>query len=224
MLLSQPTCTLWVELRKTAQGGKTLNLIRRFLCGVALVGLSLVSAPRAQADSLFLVFDSVTSLGGGIYEWDYHVDLSASSFVDGTSLLTLYDINGFVAGSAAITGGSDGGDWTISEQPLGFDASGQLVADDARMNVTIDKTGGTTPPAGPTTALVRFQFNSTISSIAESAYAAQDRRVGSGSLQGNQGLVEAPDVPEPAFYQMSGLLAGGGLMALRTLRRGRRQK
>jgi len=97
-------------------------------------------------------FNVVTPTGGN-FEFSYSIDISGGSKITnaansngtGASFFTIYDFNGYVAGSAFAPA-----DWTISVQNVGITPTGQLISDDAGIvNLTFTYTGAVV--AGPVT-------------------------------------------------------------------------
>jgi len=97
-------------------------------------------------------FNVVTPTGSD-FEFSYSIDISAGSKITnaansngtGASFFTIYDFNGYVAGSAFAPA-----DWDISIQNVGLTPTGQVVSDDAGIvNITFTYTGATV--AGPVT-------------------------------------------------------------------------
>lgn len=127
------------------------HLRSRASFGALLSAAALLIGNAVRAD-IVPTFNVATPVGGG-FEFSYSIDISggskitndANSFGTGASYFTIYDFNGYVAGSAFAPA-----DWDISVQNTGITPSGQLLPDDAGIvNITFTYTGATT--VGPVT-------------------------------------------------------------------------
>jgi len=192
----------------------------RILMACAVIACCALVAPQqaARADSLLPTFLGITSLGGGLYQYDYDVELvgSTSQVVGGSSFFTIYDFNGFVAGSGAVTGTNGVGTWTPTEQAVGFTAVNTAPPDGAATNVTFHYTGATQSSSAATSPIFSFKVVSTIgfvSAAPNTYYTGQDFNSANSSLQGNIGLVVgAASVPEFGTAPLlAGMLGLGGL-------------
>jgi hypothetical protein len=193
-------------------------------CAVIACGALVAPLQAARADSLLPTFIGITNLGGGLYQYDYSVQLAGNQsqvLGDGTSFFTMYDFNGFV--SAAVTGTNGTGSWTPTTQGTGFTAVNTAPVDNpGKTNVTFHYDIGSPTQTGPINPIFSFKIVSTIgvvSTTANTFYTGQDWDVNVGELQGNVGKVKgAAAVPELGTAPLlAGMLGLGGL-ALRKRR------
>jgi len=118
----------------------------------AIVSAAVLLAGNAVKADIVPSFNVATPVGGGT-EFSYSIDISGGSKITnaansngtGASFFTIYDFNGYVAGSAFAPA-----DWDISIQNVGITPSGQLIVDDASVvNITFTYTGAAV--VGPVT-------------------------------------------------------------------------
>lgn len=107
--------------------------------------LLLMVAGTAFADNINLnaYYSGVTQTSPGIFKWTYEVSASALNQFDGSSVFTIYDINGFSDASllAALTTPTG---WTASVQDLGITPLGVMLFDNPTLpNVTWRRTDAT---------------------------------------------------------------------------------
>jgi len=125
----------------------------------ALVSAAMLLAGNAVRADIVPSFNVATPVSGGT-EFSYSIDISAGSQImneanaqalgkptgdQHASYFTIYDFNGYVAGSAFAPA-----DWDITVQNVGETPTGQSVTDDAGIvNITFTYTGATV--VGPVT-------------------------------------------------------------------------
>lgn len=103
---------------------------------------------------------NVVDNGDGTYTWNYNVNWStltpATSELTTGDFFTLYDVNGYVAGSATTTGGSDHA--FLSAQNIGINAPAQAPPDNPNVvNLTFQYTGSGTSEASKTFSGISFK-------------------------------------------------------------------
>ncbi len=135
------------------------------------------------------------------------------------TFFTLYDINGYVSGSAVTPAG-----WYATEQETGITPSqviGSSFDNAAIVNITFFYTGPVVADSGAVLPITGFSFLDDYSDTMTGNYTSQatkDTGVDAGTTDQTVGYVDVPNpgsgitggvVPEPAS---SSLLAGGGLL------------
>jgi len=130
-------------------------------------------------------FNVATPVGGGT-EFSYSIDISGGSKITdaansngtGASFFTIYDFNGYVAGSAFAPA-----DWTISVQNVGITPTGQVVTDNAAVvNLTFTYTGATV--LGPVT---HFEGTGVFGAVSTSSTAKPFGQYTSHTIKNNPG-------------------------------------
>jgi len=125
----------------------------------AIVAAAALFAGGAVKAQLTPTFDVVTPNGGN-FTWSYDLDVAGAARLrpGGGTFFTLYDIAGYVAGSAF----APAADWSISEQATGMTPTGVSVPDGGATNVTFTYIGAaTTGPSSMFDGPDAFGFDST---------------------------------------------------------------
>lgn len=200
------------------------HLRSRMSFGVLLSAAALIAGSAVQAD-IIPVFNVATPLGGGITEFSYSVEIPANTRVNTGDYFTIYDFNGYVAGSAFAPV-----DWDIHIQATGIDVPGQSgITDTSVENITFEYVGAATifGPVNPVGGVGAFGANTTSTGIKGlGQYAGFSHKQNPGSPdnntdQGNQGFLVTPSaVPETSSLM---LLVPGlvplGIMLRRRIRK-----
>jgi hypothetical protein len=197
---------------------KRLFPLARRAFGALVVATALAATNGSARADLTPLFDSATA-GTGAFAGDtifqYHVTLSTGSSDLGGSgpndFVTLYDFAGYVPGSAAVV--SSINTWTKSEQLLGLTQANVAPPDNpALLNVSFTYTTPTLIVGSGQTVLT-FTVASTFANVAGvfTPYSGSSTNVSNGTVQGNVGFVQGPNVPEPTTIA---LMSVGGLMLL----------
>ena len=199
-----------------------MNIRKAFGTMTAVAAVASVSFTSAHA-GLFPTLVAPPTFAGGQYTYTYSVNLDDQQNITGTNaaptggasgyFVTLYDVQGYVAGSASVAGPG-----TAQVQNTGFTGFGQAPVDDPTLpNITAFYTGST-PVMGPHPDLLTITFSSiyNVSPTLNVYYTGQANKATNGSLTGNIGFVEGPSpagVPEPGTY--AAFLVGGlGVLGL----------
>jgi hypothetical protein len=163
-----------------------------------LTAVALFAGPAVKADIIPLFSMVTPTVGGATYS--YNVEVSAGSRVNTGDFFTIYDFNGYLAGTAFAPV-----DWAISEQLVGITPAGQLIVESAStINLTFTYTGAPTifgpafPVGGPDAFGADSKF--TIPQVG-GQYASQAHKNNPGlpddnTFQSNQGFVVTPSIPE----------------------------
>lgn len=212
---------------------RRFSLVPLFCCLFLLI---LCGSVAARADLVPVLDGAPVSLGGGLYAYNYEIDLSpggelspdetAGETPAGT-FVTLYDINGYVSSSTSAT------DWSLTTQLLGVTPSSVSPTDDPTLENVTFYYNGPSGVLGPQTYF-GFQVVSTLDGSNWGTFTSQSTNASSFAQPGiamNSGPVNTqtnqdiggvllpsiPGVPEPASIT---LLAAGlvGLLAKRKLR------
>jgi len=199
------------------------HLRSRASLGALLSAGALLLGNAVQAD-IIPVFNAATPVGINT-EFSYNVSVASGSKVNTNDYFTIYDFNGYVAGSEFAPA-----DWAISVQNVGVTPAGQLLTDNpAVVNLTFTYTGAASiiGPVNPLGGIGAFGADS--SSVAINAlgqYASQTHKHNPGkpdnnTLQSNQGFLVTPAaVPETSSL----MLLVPGLVPLGILLRRRVRK
>jgi hypothetical protein len=166
----------------------------------AVAALALFAGSAATADIVPLF--SMVQPNGPNCTFSYNVFVSAGSKVDPAKgdFFTIYDFNGYVAGSAFAPV-----DWDIDVQPVGVTPAGQLIVENpTTVNITFTYVGSAViPEGGPIGGPDAFGADSVFCNATSSGgqYASQTHKDNPGqpddnTFQSNQGFVVTPAVPE----------------------------
>jgi len=195
-------------------------------CAVALSAM--LWSVTARANTLLPGAPTVTFLAPGDYKWSYDIFLDGSStgseinLTDDPSkppIFTFYDISGYISGTEKVVG-LDGTAWAASQQLSGLTPDNTAPADNPLLlNVSITMSGGSASvgpaPSAVKVATVTFESHHNVKSKKSNLQYAGHDFDDTQQYQANLGKVIGPAIPEPAFYQLSGLLGFGGLGLLR---------
>jgi len=170
-----------------------------------LSAAALLLGSAVQAD-IIPVFNVVTPVGTN-FEFSYNVEIPANTRVNTGDYFTIYDFNGYVAGSAFAPVG-----WDISIQPTGIDVPGQTgITDTGIDNITFTYIGagtifGPVNPVGGTGAFGADSVSPATKGLGQ--YAGESHKQNPGhpdnnTLQGNQGFLVTPAaVPETSSLML----------------------
>jgi len=199
------------------------HLRSRASFGALLSTAALLVGNAVKAD-IIPVFNASTPVGGGT-EFSYNVSIASGSRVNTGDFFTIYDFNGYIAGSEFAPA-----DWSISVQNVGVTPAGQLLIDDAGVvNITFTYSAAATlfGPINPVGGIGAFGADSTSAAIhALGQYASQAHKNNPGkpddnTFQSNQGFVVTPArVPETSAL----MLMVPGLVPLGIMLRRRARK
>lgn len=201
------------------------HLRSRATLGTLLSAAVLILGNAVQAD-IIPVFNASTPVGGGNTEFSYTASIASGSRVNTGDYFTIYDFNGYVAGTEFSPA-----DWTPTVQLLGVTPSGQLITDNpAVVNITFTYTGAAPiiGPVNPVGGIGAFGADSTSAAIkALGQYTSQTHKHNpthpdNNTVQSNQGFVVTPAaVPETSSLM---LLVPGlvplGMVLRRRVRKG----
>ncbi len=185
-----------------------MRLSLKALTRAVIAGASLLGAVSANA-SLIPTLTGTANNGWFFYDIDLSKSLASN---DGASYVTLYDIPGYIAGSATVLTGSFTAVDELSS-PIPF---GQTTADSpTQLNARFIYNGSGFVGPG-TVATVKLQSIYHTVGGDNVKYDGQDRKyTGKHSLEGNTGLVDGPAIPELSMLPICGTLLGLGGLALR---------
>jgi len=200
------------------------HLRSRASFGALLSAAAMFIGAAASAD-IIPVFNVSTPTGGGGCEFSYNVSIASGSKVETGNYFTIYDFNGYVAGSAFAPA-----DWSISVQNTGITPPTQSVTDDAGVeNITFTYTGAATlvGPINPVGGVGAFGAESTLCDekpLGQYASHTQKNNPGhadNGTDQENNGFLVTPAaVPETSSL----MLLVPGLVPLGIMLRRRARK
>lgn len=201
------------------------HLRSRASVATLLSAAALMLGNAVKAD-IIPVFNASTPVGGGNTEFSYNVEIADGTRVNKNDFFTIYDFNGYVAGSAFAPV-----NWTISEQNVGITPVGQVLTDNpAVVNLTFTYTGAATltGPINPVGGVGAFGADSTNSAIkalgqyASSSHKNNPHHPDDNTPQRNQGFVVTPAaVPETSSLML--LLPGLVPLGIVLRRRARKQ-
>jgi hypothetical protein len=189
-------------------------------CSNLLAAAGLLAACTGAAHAHIIPGDdpTVTPVSGGLFRFDYFVDITRGERVKYGDYFTIYDFTGFVAGSAT---GPTG--WKFSSSNLGVTPSGLLLpgADDPAIPNLTWTWKGLTDLIGPKYDLGGFSALSTLGGTTVDYFVARAHSNLSGGTDLSQEYtrVPAPAAPEPGTMAFLGL----GGVSLLAKRRGRKQ-
>jgi len=193
-----------------------MRIIRNLMAFTAVAGGTILLASAASAESLLPKFIGEVNLGGGLYQYNYQVQLAGtdSQLITGTSFFTVYDFNGMTAATVTATNGT--GIWTPTIQPVGLNPFGTSVPDGAANNVTFTYAGPTQSQPTTVNPVFKFEITSTLGTLQTTPatfYAGQDFDSSIPFIEGNQGVMKgAAAVPELGTLPLlGGMLGLGGL-------------
>jgi len=198
------------------------HLRSRASIGALLSAAALLAGNAVKAD-IIPVFNAATPTAAGC-EFSYTVSVSDGSKVNTGDYFTIYDFNGYVAGSEFAPT-----DWAITTQLVGITPAGQLLADDAAVvNITFEYTGAATivGPVNPIGGVGAFGAESIFCIEKNGKYASETHKNNPGqgdhnTLQSNQGIVTTPAaIPEASSL----MLLVPGLVPLGIMLRRRARK
>jgi hypothetical protein len=185
---------------------------------------ALIAGTAVKAD-IIPVFNAATPSANGC-EFSYNVEIPANSRVNTGDYFTIYDFNGYVAGSEFAPA-----DWDISVQFTGIDVPSQAGITDSGSieNLTFTYVGAATifGPVSPVGGVGAFGAESIMCEVQSSGqYAGSSHKQNPGhpddnTLQGNQGFLVTPAaIPEASSLM---LLVPGlaplGIMLRRRMRK-----
>lgn len=198
------------------------HLRSRASIGALLSAAALLVGNAVKAD-IIPVFNAITPVTGG-YEFSYTASVASGSRVNTGDYFTIYDFNGYVAGSAFAPAL-----WSITVGATGITPAGQLVTDSPTvLNITFTYTGASTI-FGPSTIGGTGAFGA-VSTVGVGnpggKYASRTHKNNPGkgddnSVQSNQGSVVVPAaVPETSSLML--LLPGLVPLGIMLRRRARK--
>jgi hypothetical protein len=181
------------------------HLRSRASIGALLSAAALFAGSAVKAD-IIPVFNAATPTANGC-EFSYNVNVADGSKVNTNDYFTIYDFNGYVAGSEFAPA-----DWLVTIQNVGVTPSGQLLTDNAGVvNLTFKYVGGAAivGPVAPVGGVGAFGAESTFCvEQAGGKYASQTHKNNPGqpdnnTLQSNQGIVVTPaNIPEASSLML----------------------
>jgi hypothetical protein len=179
------------------------HLRSRASLGALLSAAALFAGSAVKAD-IIPVFDAATPSAGGC-TFSYTASVSDGSKVDTGDYFTIYDFNGYVAGTEFAPA-----DWSISVQAIGITPVGQLLTDaPGVMNITFEYTGlaSLVGPISPIGGVGAFGAESTFCGESIGAYASATHKNNpgagdDGTPQSNQGSVVTPSIPESSSLML----------------------
>jgi hypothetical protein len=191
-----------------------MKRIRSILVAAVIL---VTGAASAAANTIAPSFTGITDLGDGTYRWNYEayvtngrLDADAAATEE---FFTLYDIRGYVAGSATASGG-----WTASDHLLGKTPTNFLLTTPDSpflLNVSFTYSSTTEIKCNAPCLVGTFSFRSTLNRITLGNWTSQDLAQNSNATQDAEGLIELPSLPDGGSTMA---FLGLGLIVLGTLR------
>jgi hypothetical protein len=192
--------------------------------GALLASVALFAGPSVKADIIPL-FDVVVDNGDGTCTFNYNVEVSGGTRVNTGDYFTIYDFNGYIAGSAFAPA-----DWAIATPLTGVTPGNQIVVDDPSIvNLTFTYTGAATifgpvfPLGGPDAFGADSKFCRPFvgGQYASSTHKNNPGKPDNNTPQENQGSVVTPAVPEASSLAL--LLPGLVPLGIVLRRRSRKE-
>jgi len=195
------------------------HLSSRASFGALLSAAALLIGNAVQAD-IIPIFNVATPIGGGC-EFSYNVSVATGTRVNTGDYFTIYDFNGYIAGSEFAPA-----DWSTSAQLVGITPVTQIVVDNPTvMNITFTYTG-LAPIFGPVFPLGgpgAFGADSTICTTNDAGQYASHTHGNPNNLpQENNGFVVTPSSTVPETSSL--MLLVPGLVPLGMILRRRARK
>lgn len=195
----------------------------RSILALGLAALVSLVGSQARADIL-LTLASGSPSGSGPFLYTYNVALQPNTNLVATggganssNFFTVYDFNGYFAGSASVAGLTNSASWSFTEQATGINPPTQSPPTDSAAipNITFRYSGPTITNAGANTlSLGTITLTSTLPlGTTDNIFysAATQRNSNPTTIANNTAQVQGPAVPEPGSLTLSafGLLAFG---------------
>jgi hypothetical protein len=189
------------------KGNRSMRHLRsRASFGALLSAAALLAGNAVKAD-IIPVFNVATPTSGGC-EFSYSVEIPTNTRVNTGDYFTIYDFNGYIAGSAFAPA-----DWDISVQATGIDVPGQVgITDSAGVdNITFTYVGvatifGPVNPVGGVGAFGAESINCDTKGLGQYAAFSHKQNPGqpdNNTEQGNQGhLVTPAAIPEASSLML----------------------
>lgn len=197
---------------------------------VSMTALAVMAALaiNAKANTITVgATPTVTSLGPGLFEWEYSIEHLNGWLVSGESEFVIYDFFGYVPGS----GFAADSEWVfLSASGTGPGTPNSLTEDKAGVAnlhfLYVGPEDTKTPKAGPAKTFDGFKAVSTVSTRVENGYWSHDRGIHDSGGIGRDSFATGPTdvpsgIPEPGEWVLMGVGLCG--MLIYSIRR-RQQK